>query len=191
MAHSAVNSASRALSLEDGTMAKWHIRNAANYLGHWKLKALLAGLALGTLPLVACSSNASGPQTGAEVLQSLKLNAEVLDLGGSPPTYEIRTVLTNAGARSIRFQTFRDCSVRLRAYETSARSGEPAWDESADSGCSYVAMTVTLEPEESRTFVRQLTAAEIALAPGTYYLSATLVVEDSAKVVDAGTIVLK
>lgn len=166
-------------------MGTLHTRNAATCLGQWNRVALLA-----ILSLAACSTSASGP-TEADVLQALQVQAELQDMGGSPRTYEIRTVLTNGGARFIRFQTFRDCLVRLRAYGTPARSGEPAWDESAGAACSYVAMTVALEPGESRTFVRQLTSAEIALVPGSYYLSAVVVVEDSVKVVDAGTLVLK
>lgn len=140
--------------------------------------------------MAGCAGNPSEPPARDALFRALTLSAHAEESTDSTRTLQVRTVLTNTGDSRLHFQTFRDCAVRLRAYSTASRAGEPVWDEASGAACSYVAMQIDLDRGESRTLLRRIRVDQIPLPPGTYYLAAAVIVEDSVKVVDAGELVL-
>ncbi|HVG44212.1 MAG TPA: hypothetical protein VM890_05755, partial [Longimicrobium sp.] len=108
-------------------------------------------------------------------------------------TVAVRVVAANRGARPMRVATSRDCPVRLRLYRAST-TGEPAWDETRDSACSFVALVVDLAPGETREFTKVIRAGDLlrgGLHAGAYRVVAVVPIDLSVRLVDAGTLELR
>jgi hypothetical protein len=147
------------------------------------------GVSILSLAVFACSSAPGGPTAAMNDVGAVKVSATVQQINAAPTSYAVSAVFTNTGSANVRFDTFKDCAVRLRAYSNPDHVGAPVWDETASSGCAFVALQVQLAPGESRTLTR--TMAALPLTSGTYYLSALVVVGNSSRTIDAGNLVIQ
>lgn len=109
-------------------------------------------------------------------------------------TFTVRVAAANRGSRPLRFSTSRDCPVRLRMYRAESDAGEPAWDETRQRACSFVALMVSLAPGETREFARVIRAGDLlrdGVPAGSYRVVAVVPVDVSVRAVYAGLLELR
>jgi len=162
-------------------------RNRKRGLMHMASRSVIVCV---TIVFSACSSSPTVLTGNVDVVRALAVQASVQKVGTTPTSVEVIARVTNTAANSVQFATLGPCPLRLRAYTTAARNGTPAWDESKQVVCGLSQAEVSLDPGGSQVFTRAIDASSIPLSPGTYYLTGILIVNDTTKIVDAGTLVL-
>ncbi|MFL5382054.1 MAG: hypothetical protein ACJ8GN_06030 [Longimicrobiaceae bacterium] len=124
-------------------------------------------------------------------MDALRVSASVDHRGDG--TITVRVAAANHGPRPLRFSMSRDCPVRLKMYRVESAAGEPAWDETRQSACSFVALAVSLAPGETREFrkvIRPGDLLRVGVPAGSYRVVAVVPIDLSVRLVDAGLLEL-
>lgn len=123
-------------------------------------------------------------------MDELRITVVVVPSPKPATEYEIRTTFTNEGTSRLAFSTARYCPTHLRAFSTPARVGPPLWDEAIGAACPLVSARIALASGGMQVLKTRLMRSQIPLPAGTYYPDATVVVDDSVRVVGAGALML-
>jgi hypothetical protein len=149
----------------------------------------LAPLCVALLGANACSSEASGPDTGfLRTARGIEYRAWTDILESFPVQLRTKVRITNATSSAIDI-TFPDgCIVLVRAYRENASA--PAWDQQFNTGCTAALVPLHLEPGKSATYVSASGARAIlgdSLPDGRYRLEAYLRPDTGPVTVGAGS----
>ena len=146
-------------------------------------------LCVALLGASACSSEASGPDTGfLRTARGIEYRAWTEILESFPVQLRTNVRITNASSSAIDI-TFPDgCVVLVRAYRENATA--PAWDQQFNTGCTAALVPLHLEPGKSATYVSASGARAIlgdSLPDGRYRLEAYLRPDTGPVTVEAGS----
>lgn len=133
----------------------------------------------GIVLLAACSDSTNPGGNSTAVTYQVSPVAYDADMGVLRGTVSVRD--TTADTLSVGYS---DCSVSLRFYSTSNRSGTPIYD-SANNGCSLTLNHFDLTPGDSAVFSAVALKSDVDSAipaAGTYY--ATIHIQTSLGIVD-------
>lgn len=146
------------------------------------------------LALLACSSTedavTDAPASSRNV-GGIEYSAETLVMESFP--VQLATIVTarNTTVADVELQFGDPCVVRLRAYTSEARSGEPAWDQDRIMGCIAVIFADTIPAGDTAQYRARSDGYEIlgdSLPDGRYWLSAVLDPEGERIELPAGVV---